>query len=869
MRSKLHLILVAMIVISPSAFAGINRWTSNGPQGGSVNALVVDPADDATVYATTNRGVYKSENSGTLWKPMTNGMSDLSVSALTISPEDHAALYAGTSRGAVFKTVDGGQHWSELSRPTDGSIRAFAMSRDVIHAGTARGLFRSRDGGRTWEPSTIGSSSYIFFVVLSPDGVLFVKTSGAIYVSHNSGETWDQVKTVSPQGTAMTFGADGSIYLAGRDGIVRSVDGGKSWQFLTAAPKPFIYVNALQISSTGRFYLGSSDGLFESQDRERWIIPEGASGLSGINTIVIGSTTGRLYAGTRDIGVFTKIENSTDWTAANQGIDAAATSDVAVPPFDPSTVYAATQTGVFKSDDKGESWKKIDPKAARAVAVDPFDANVVFAGGPQLRKSVDGGATWKLVATDFASTVAVAPSDSATLYAALARGMAKSGDGGETWTMAMDGMPLSYYASYYGFTGSIAVDPSNSSTVYVGQELGLFKTTTGGKKWDSISSSMRTIQAIAIDPSDSAVVYVGSLPASFFGILGGVSKSIDGGATFAPVGLSGHTISTMVINPADPSVVYAGSWAGDVYRSESGGAEWHLFSDGLPRAAIRRLAIDSSGHYLYAATEGGLFAYLISQIDIDSLTDDSLRLPRLLNELLAGDRSARSGFVLPITGLTSGANGTFFKTDLTLRNDRDTDQEVLIAWLAQGNTNGRVPFFRVTLHPSSAQEVNIPNIVDRLGFSGLGSLVVLAVDSSENLDSRASIDGSSRICAQSPDQRPVCQSIGGVRADVFAGHGSARAAGLQYDARIRTNVGIVNLDSIGHQFVITAAGERHLETFGMFVPPFSLAQIPIPDHDYGPLTLTAATDSGSPAWILYGSSIDDLSGAAVTAVGRP
>src|SRR5438552_3552947 len=138
MRSKLHLILVAMIVISPSAFAGINRWTSNGPQGGSVNALVVDPADDATVYATTDRGVYKSENSGTLWKPMTNGMSDLSVSALTISPEDHAALYAGTSRGAVFKTVDGGQHWSELSRPTDGSIRAFAMSRDVIHAGSAR-----------------------------------------------------------------------------------------------------------------------------------------------------------------------------------------------------------------------------------------------------------------------------------------------------------------------------------------------------------------------------------------------------------------------------------------------------------------------------------------------------------------------------------------------------------------------------------------------------------------------------------------------------------------------------------------------------------------------------------------------------------
>ena len=91
---------------------------------------------------------------------------------------------------------------------------------------------------------------------------------------------------------------------------------------------------------------------------------------------------------------------------------------------------------------------------------------------------------------------------------------------------------------------------------------------------------------------------------------------------------------------------------------------------------------------------------------------------------------------------------SFFKTDLTLRNDRTTDQDVLIAWLAQGNADDRVPLFRVTLRPSSGQEVNIPNIVDRLGFSGLGSLVVIAVDESGNLDPDASIDGSSRICAR-------------------------------------------------------------------------------------------------------------------------
>jgi len=867
MQSKLHFLLVVLMAISFPAFGGINRWTSHGPEGGSVAALAVDPADDATVYAATNQGVYKSVNAGELWKPMTSGLSDLSISALLIAPEDHSKIYAGTTTGNVFQSLDAGQTWTGLGRAGDRRIRSLAATPRAIYAGTEAGLWRSRDGGANWEVVCVFQKFFIIFAAVSADGDLFVGGGQpqAVQLSHDEGQTWTRLVT-APPATAITFGQDGSVYLAGPSGVVGSVDLGENWKFVIALPIRNGYVYALQISNSGRLYLSALQGLYESQDHQTWLVPDGARDLLGVTTIVMSAASGRLYAGARDFGVFTKIESSTEWTAVNRGIELAVTNDVAVAPFNPSTVYAATQTGFFKSDDKGETWSKNDPKLATAVAVNPFAPNVVYAAQSQLKKSVDGGATWKVVKPDFGSAIAVAPSDSATLYAALTKGMSKSSDGGESWTVVMNGMPFGYYAFYYGFSAStIAIDPSNSSVAYVAQETGVYKSDDAGASWKQISPAS-WVTALAVDPSDPSVVYRGGgwLRDPVYG----VSKSRDGGANWNPAGLSDQRIRALVIDPAASSVLYAGTENGDVYRSDSGGGEWKLFSDGLFGIPIRRLSIDSSGYYLYAATEGGVFQYLISQIDIDRLSDDSLRLPRVLHDLLAQEMSARSGFVLPVAGLAQGKNGTFFKTNLTLRNDRATDQDVLIAWLAQGNPDGQVPFFRLTLHPSD-QEINIPNIVDRLGFSGLGSLVVVAVDGSGNLDSSGSIDGAAWICSQSTDQRPICQSVAAARADLFAGHRDARAVGLRHDATHRTNVGIVNLDATGHQFVITPTGERHVETFSVFVPPFSLVQTAIPDFDYGALTVSVAADSASTPWIFYGSSVDNLSGAGVTSIGTP
>src|SRR5687768_12021667 len=147
--------LVVLILALPQfALAGTNRWTRHGPEGGSVLAMAVDPGNDMVVYAGTASGVYKTENGGESWTPIHEGMPEELVSALAISPADHSTVFAGTGEGNVFRSVDAGQHWAALPIPENPGVRAFAITPQVVYAGTERGVFESHDGGATWEAAS-------------------------------------------------------------------------------------------------------------------------------------------------------------------------------------------------------------------------------------------------------------------------------------------------------------------------------------------------------------------------------------------------------------------------------------------------------------------------------------------------------------------------------------------------------------------------------------------------------------------------------------------------------------------------------------------------------------------------------------------
>ncbi len=92
--------------------AGTNLWTSNGPDGGSILALAIDPANPAILYAGTDgAGVFKSTDGAGHWNAANTGLTSITVNALAIDPVTPTTLYAGTSAG-VYKSMDGGGHWA-------------------------------------------------------------------------------------------------------------------------------------------------------------------------------------------------------------------------------------------------------------------------------------------------------------------------------------------------------------------------------------------------------------------------------------------------------------------------------------------------------------------------------------------------------------------------------------------------------------------------------------------------------------------------------------------------------------------------------------------------------------------------------------
>jgi hypothetical protein len=196
---------------------------------------------------------------------------------------------------------------------------------------------------------------------------------------------------------------------------------------------------------------------------------------------------------------------------------------------------------------------------------------------------------------------------------------------------------------------------------------------------------------------------------------------------------------------------------------------------------------------------------------------------------------------------------------------------VIVAWLPQGGGGESVSLFRLTLPPSSDASggtVILNDFAERFGVAGIGSLVVTAIDAGGAVDSVGSIGGSARIWMQTGDGRaPLSQSIPAARSPIFADRVQAEATGLRQDRGFRTNVGIVNLSGELHQFTVALNGERASNQFTTAVPPFSLVQMPIPDGDYGTLSIVVIADS-STHWLFYGSTIDRFTGEASTTTGN-
>src|SRR5206468_2868837 len=207
------------------AEAGVDVWTTNGPEGGSIRALAIDPQSPATLYVAVQgdrvySDLYKSTDGGSTWSAVNAGLPATSVETIAIDPQTPTTLYAGTSSYGVFKSTDGGGRWTAANTglpATYGALAIDPQTPTTLYAGTSsQGLFKSTDGGVSWAaantgmPQREGSSSYreVLSVAIDPQtpSTLYAGTSGGgVFKSTDGGGTWAEDSTGLPPTTVYTL----------------------------------------------------------------------------------------------------------------------------------------------------------------------------------------------------------------------------------------------------------------------------------------------------------------------------------------------------------------------------------------------------------------------------------------------------------------------------------------------------------------------------------------------------------------------------------------------------------------------------------------------------------------------------------------
>ncbi|HSN86932.1 MAG TPA: hypothetical protein VL025_09250, partial [Thermoanaerobaculia bacterium] len=236
---------------------------------------------------------------------------------------------------------------------------------------------------------------------------------------------------------------------------------------------------------------------------------------------------------------------------------------VVADPVHSGVVYAiAPGDGVFKSMDRGDSWKRLAgaPVDCVALALDTVHPKVVYASDLWVHKSTDGGAHWAL---------------------------------------ASEGLPVPFV------TRALTVDPSNPNRIYLGTlERGLWRSRDGGASWQPASQGLpdggeTSVTAIAVPQRPRGTAFAATSR--------GLYKTLSYGASWAPVALPDDRVTHLALAPSDPWTVYAALESYGVARSTDGGASWTWTSRPGP-GSINSLAVDPrSSRTVYAGTDHGLF----------------------------------------------------------------------------------------------------------------------------------------------------------------------------------------------------------------------------------------------------------------------
>jgi photosystem II stability/assembly factor-like uncharacterized protein len=621
---------------------GGDNWTHMGlDESERIAKILVDPKDGNTVYAcapgklwsdSEDRGVYKTTDGGKTWaKILKGGNASTGCSLMSMSSRDPKTLYAGMwdfrrkgwtfrsggdgptapSASALYKSVDGGATWTDLNEKSAQGLPAKPWGRvavtaapsnpDVVYAlieSTRGALFRSADGGKTWQERDrsqmmVWRPFYFANLIVDPkDENKIYKPGGSLIASNDGGASFSFIGGgahgdfhdvwVDPANTnELITGDDGGVWY--------SHDAGNKWLKANNLPISQFYHVSVDMADPYHVYGGL-------QDNSAWV---GDSAYPG------GITNGR-------------------WENLNGGDGFFAFAD----PADQDYIYVEAQGGTISRVNRhtllsrniqpqpnyGEN--KLHFNWNTPIHLSPNEKGTIYIGAQFLFRSRDHGQTWDRISPDLSTNDPEKQKQE------------------ESGGVTVDNSEAEMHTTIY----SISESPRNGKLIWVGTDDGNVQITRdGGKSWTNVVGHVpglakaSWVSWVEASRFDEGTAYAAFDRHTFGDMTPHVFKTTDYGQTWTPIvtpasGVRGfaHVIKEDTVSPR---LLFLGTEFG-LWISLDGGQQWAQYKGAdFPNVPVRDIVVHPRESDLVLATHGrGIW-----------IVDDISPLRQLTPEILAKD----------------------------------------------------------------------------------------------------------------------------------------------------------------------------------------------------------------------------------------
>ena len=601
---------------------------------GRIADIAIHPKNENVWYvATGSSGVWKTENSGTTWKPIFDREASYSTGCVTIDPNDNSIIWIGTGENVggrhvaygdgIYKSTNGGKSWTNMGlkksehiskiivHPNNSDIVWVASQGPLWSSGGERGLYKTIDGGKNWK-KVLGGNEWTGVTEL----VIDPRNPNNLYAA-----TWQRHRTVA---ALMGGGPD--------SGLHRSIDGGETWEKLkTGLPKSNIGKIGLAISPQKPDVLYAAlelertkGAVYKSEDR-------GSSWTKMSNTVSGGTGPhyyqelytsphkfDRLYL--MNVRILTSEDGGKTFNQLKEREKHSDNHSIAFRKNDPNYLLIGTDAGIYESFDLAENWKYLKnlpiTQFYKVAVNNAFPFYHIFggtqdngsAGGPSRTDERQGirNANWyKILGADGHQT-ATDPVYDDIVYGEFQQGVLHRVDLKTGEAVLIQPQPREG-ESYerYNWDSPILVSPHKPERLYFASYR-VWKSENRGDSWEPISEDLtRNEERIDL---------------SIMGKRQGWDNAWDVGAMS-----NYNTITSISESPVQEGIIYAGTDDGFIQVTSNGGSTWKkipVTALGLPERTfvndIKADLYDANTVYVSLDNhkEGDYSSYLFKSSDL-------------------------------------------------------------------------------------------------------------------------------------------------------------------------------------------------------------------------------------------------------------